>query len=114
MNITSPGDKPFQTIRILFYADSSWTNLIPVVPGGALRGTKYEFGLSMLKGLLEASAFPGISVDFVNRFWDLDSDGAVSNFERRWEPTRISPELLHPYDEIWFFGQHLGSFPLGE
>jgi len=61
-----------------------------------------------LKKILEASSFPFISVDLVNRFWDLDGAGDIPvDSPRRVVPTRLTPELLKQYDQVWFFGQHM-------
>ena len=68
-------------IRILFYADSSSTNLLLPKPGVNLRGQEEEFGLRILKDILEASFSPNISVDLVNRFWTLNpSSGGVDPY----------------------------------
>ena len=96
-------------VNILFYADSSATNLLVVYPGGILRRQPEEFGLRMLKDILEANPFPTISVDLVNRFWNLNGDGSV-DATRKTSATTLTTTLLQKYDEIWFFGKHLGNF----
>jgi hypothetical protein len=99
-------------IRILFYADFSGMNLLPVSPGGHLRGQEEEFGLRILKDILEANVSPAISVDLVNRFWTLDSNGGVMMDApaNTASPAKLTPARLRNYDEIWFFGHHLGNF----
>jgi hypothetical protein len=73
-----PGPIQFvPTARVLFYRDSSDTNLIAVSPGGKLRRQEGEFGLRIVKDSLEASFFPQTTVDLVNRFWILDADGRI-------------------------------------
>ena len=104
-------------IRILFYADSSSTNLLLPKPGVNLRGHEEEFGLRILKDILEASFSPNISVDLVNRFWTLNpSNGGVDSSTPprtggpNGNPTYLTSDLLSHYDEVWLFGKHLGNF----
>lgn len=106
---------PFPIVRILFYADSSQSNLMPVPFGEPLRDTPFEFGLTIIKNVLEASVFHGISVTVINRFWDYNPDGSISNDAvRKDPPEKVTGALLQNYDEIWFFGKHLGSFTPGD
>jgi hypothetical protein len=98
-------------IRILFYADASATNLLLPKPGVNLRGQEEEFGLRILKDILEASISPRISVDLRNRYWTLNSDGGIGdNTFPKGTPEILSSALLDQYDEIWLFGKHLGNF----
>lgn len=102
-------------VRILFYADSSESNLLPVPFGEVIRGTVYEFGLSILKDILVSASWPSISVTLVNRFWDINQDGSISpNAVRKTTPDQLTEAMLQKYDEVWFFGKHLGSFQPGD
>src|SRR4029077_5998925 len=90
--VIMPGISSSLSTRILFYADYSGTHLLPVPPGvRQLRNTPMEFGLSILKDILEASSFPHVSVHLVNRFWDLDETGDIPiGTSRKSEPTRLN------------------------
>lgn len=100
--------------RVLLYGDYSRFDFAPVPTLGALRNDPTEFGVAILKNLLESSRFPRIQVDVVNRFWTLGADGSTANGTRRPMPERITTALLSQYDQIWIMGQHLGSFNPGD
>lgn len=101
---------PIPTVRILFYADDPSSIWDPVSPGpGTLRGQQQEFGLGILKQAIESRSFiPRYVVEVLNRNFEYLDDGALG--PQRASTLRLSTELLAPYDEVWFFGQHLAAF----
>jgi len=102
------------TIRILFYGDVRDTNTAAVPqpgPGNQLRGMPTEFGLRILKDLLEAQStfLVRLQVDVLNRHYHYNSDGFVR------EPAvpganKLTPALLKKYDQVWFFGQQYANY----
>ena len=98
------------TVRILFYTDDPSSIWDAVSPGpGTLRGQRQEFGLGILKEAIESRSFiPRYVVDVLNRNYEYAIDGALG--PHRAATLTLSTELLAPYDEVWFFGQHLAAF----
>jgi hypothetical protein len=102
------------TIRILFYCDDLSTNTAVVPqpgPGNQLRGNPTEFGLRILKDLLESQStfLVRLRVDVVNRNYQYGPDGFVR------EPAvpganKLTAALLKKYDQVWFFGQHYANY----
>ena len=102
------------TIRILFYGDHRDTNIAAVpqpAPGDLLRFKPTEFGLRILKDLLESQStfLVRLQVDVVNRDYHFNSDGFVR------EPAvaganKLTPAILKRYDQVWFFGQQYANF----
>jgi hypothetical protein len=102
------------TIRILFYGDAKDTNIATVpqpAPGDRLRSQPTEFGLRILKDLLESQStfLVRLKVDVINRNYHYGPDGFVV------EPAtpaanRLTPGLLKKYDQVWFFGQQYANY----
>lgn len=102
------------TLRILFYGDHHDTNTAAVpqpAPGDLLRSKPTEFGLRILKDLLEAQStfLIRLQVDVLNRDYHYNPDGFVR------EPAvpganKLTPALLKKYDQVWFFGQQYANF----
>jgi hypothetical protein len=116
------------TINILFYCDDgdqSWVSIDankkaagfgPAFGGhddSAFRSGEHEFGLGILKKLLEDYKYSGnfhnnvkIQVDVVNRNYDYDNKGYVNKALAKPNLNFITSELLLGYSQIWIFGMH--------
>src|ERR1700730_18349589 len=93
MNSPPPSPIVHAHIRILFYGDSALTHLFDIGDTkGPLRRTKHEFGLSLLKDVLESSIFPRVSVTLLNRFWDLKPEDLVESLL----DVTVDPRLRKP------------------
>lgn len=113
------------TIRILFYCDDADQNWVPIDArastqkethdDSAHRGGEHEFGLGILKTLLEKRQDISIltaiqyEISVVNRNYSYNNTGYVDQALSEDNLNFITPELLAPFSQIWIFGMHYGN-----